>query len=55
MCGILAEKSPAHMDRRGATENAMFFRVGVGECAIIIVLLLILITAVFISVRLKRQ
>jgi len=33
----------------------MFVRVGVGECAIIVVLLLILIVGVFISIRQRRQ
>jgi len=33
----------------------MFVRVGVGECAIIVVLLLILIVGIFISIRQRRQ
>jgi len=32
----------------------MFLRVGAGECAIILVLLLILIFGVIISIRLRR-
>jgi hypothetical protein len=47
--------SKARLRWKGAKGNDMFFRVGVGECAIIIVLLLILITGLFISIRLKRR
>jgi len=32
----------------------MFVRVGAGECAIILVLLLILIVGLFISIRLRK-
>ncbi len=33
----------------------MFFRVGLGECAIVALLLLILVMAIMISVRLRRE
>jgi hypothetical protein len=51
----MAREETGPRPSKGAQGNDMFVRVGVGECAIIVVLLLILIVGLVISIRLRRQ